>query len=97
MPEITLSRKRNIARDFHLTSLTNKEISDKYDIGITTANNIARDFPYQSIYKEKPKTVIKIAVGDYQKAMIILQENGIETHEVAPSFELLEYYESSIK
>ena len=90
-------RKRAIARDFHFTDLTSINIGEKYKVGHATAYKIAKEYPRESVYKPEKYQLLKFPEDQHRKAILILREHGIDYEETTEKFELLEYYESSIK
>ena len=90
------NKRRNIARDYKFTSLSNKEIGYKYGISGDRASNIAKEYPFQAIIEPNYKALIKVDQKHYQAALLVLRDNGIFFTELAENFELSEYYGSSI-
>ena len=95
--KISHQRKKRISRDFHFSTMTVSQLAEYYKISESTAYKTSKQIPAAACYEEKPKMLIKIYPEDYEKVTILLDEAGIENFQVAPKFELLEYYESSIK
>lgn len=88
---------RNVSKDYYENKLSDDEIAIKHKIRKKSVTVIAHRYPFESVVEQKQKMIIKVDPEDYELSIAILKTQGIETQEVTKQFELLEYYESSIK
>jgi len=92
----TEQTRKSIARDFHFTKMSTKDIRNKYDISTAYSSKLSKEYPRESVYEPEKYQLLKFPESQHQKAILILREHGIDFEETTEHFELLESYESSI-
>ena len=86
---------REIARDFHKTRLSSREIGKKYGISAKSVELKAHKIDPISLTSDPDWCIIKVPREQMKLAELILQNNKIET-DIPERFELIETFESSI-